>query len=86
MKPDAAGALERWLHRWTGLGDVIVGMSAQGFDVELKQFPGAWRATFYPAGSRTRFGYGTAYEPRRAREPAPAGRRLRADAPAVSVT
>lgn len=35
------------MNSWAGLGDVIVGMQAQGFDVELKQFPDAWRATFY---------------------------------------
>ena len=35
---------------WDRLGAVITGMTAKGFDVELKQFPAAWRATFYPTG------------------------------------
>ena len=35
-RPDPAGALEKYLP-WRGLGDVIVGMHAQGFDVELRQ-------------------------------------------------
>ena len=25
-------------------------MHAQGFDVELKQYPAAWRVNFYPTG------------------------------------
>ncbi|MBI1734984.1 MAG: hypothetical protein HYR51_07400 [Candidatus Rokubacteria bacterium] len=29
--PDAAAALERWLHSWPGFGAVITGMQAQGF-------------------------------------------------------
>ena len=49
LKPDAAGALERWLHSWRGFGDVITGMSAQGFDVELRQH-GVNRPGF-PGGS-----------------------------------
>ena len=27
---------------------IIVGMNAQGFDVELRAFPDAWRVNFYP--------------------------------------
>jgi len=49
-RPDAAGALDKYLHSWTGMGDVITGMHAQGFDVEIKQRGAAWRATFYPSG------------------------------------
>ena len=63
LKPDAAGALERWLYSWTGIGDVITGMTAQGFDLELKQYPSAWRATFYPTGIAHSIVHGTAYEP-----------------------
>jgi hypothetical protein len=31
---------------WLGVGGVLVGMSAQGFNVEMRQFPDGWRATF----------------------------------------
>lgn len=61
-KPAAIGALEKWLHAWRGVGDVIVGMSAQGFDVELRAFPDAWRATFYPTGLAHSIVMGTASE------------------------
>ena len=61
--PDAAGALQRWMHSWNGLGAVVDGMQAQGYDVELKQFPSAWRATFYPTGVAHSIVHGTAYEP-----------------------
>ena len=33
---------------------MLEGMQAQGFDVELKRFPAAWRATFYRPGELTR--------------------------------
>ena len=59
----AVGALHQWMHSWQGLGAVVMGMSAQGFDVELRQFPGAWRATFYPTGIAHSIVHGTAYEP-----------------------
>ena len=38
-------------------------MTAQGFDVELQQFPSAWRASFYPTGIAHSIVHGTAYEP-----------------------
>jgi MFS family permease len=31
-----------------GIGAVLVGMTAQSFSIELKQFSDGWRATFYP--------------------------------------
>ncbi len=40
-----------WMNSWTGVGAVVKGMTAQGFDVELKQFPDGWRANFYPVGT-----------------------------------
>jgi hypothetical protein len=51
-KPEAAAALERWLHSWPGFGDVIVGMHAQGFDVELRQRGDRWRADVLPDRAR----------------------------------
>ena len=35
LKPDAAGALERWLNSWPGLGDIIVGVQAQGASTRI---------------------------------------------------
>lgn len=60
--PDPAGALREWLYSWPGLGAVVDGMQAQGFNVELKQYPGAWRATFYPTGVAHSVVHGSAYE------------------------
>ncbi len=57
-KPAAVGPLERWLHSWRGAGDVINGMHAQGFDVELRAFSDHWRATFYPVGLAHSIVYG----------------------------
>jgi len=31
--------LARWLNSWPGLGAVVFGMSAQGFNAELKRSP-----------------------------------------------
>ncbi len=62
-KPAAVGPLERWLHSWRGVGDVINGMHRQGFDVELRVFSDHWRATFYPVGLAHSIVYGTAREP-----------------------
>src|SRR5207302_1267930 len=48
--PPAVVMLARWLNSWPGLGAVVLGMIAQGFNVELKEFPDGWRANFYPVG------------------------------------
>lgn len=61
--PPAAGVLSRWLDSWRGVGAVLVGMTAQGFNVELKQFPEGWRANFYPVGIAHSVVAGSAYEP-----------------------
>ena len=43
--------LHSWLSTWTGIGDVIVGMHRQGYDVQLTQYDErGWRATFYVTG------------------------------------
>ena len=49
-RPNPAGALAKYLDSWRGLGDVIVGMHAQGFDVELRQLGDHWRSNFYANG------------------------------------
>jgi hypothetical protein len=43
-------ALHRWLWSWRGIGDVVAGMNRQGYDLELIQYPDAWRCTFFTTG------------------------------------
>src|SRR5881396_1558435 len=50
--PPSVVMLARWLNSWPGLGAVVFGMNAQGFNVELKEFPNGWRANFYPVGTQ----------------------------------
>jgi hypothetical protein len=46
-KPPAMTALARWLDSWSGIGAVVVGMAAQGCDLQLTKYSGEnWRATF----------------------------------------
>jgi hypothetical protein len=42
--------LHRWLDSWRGIGDVVTGMNRQGYDLELIQYPDAWRCTFFTTG------------------------------------
>jgi hypothetical protein len=50
-RPDAAiRSVKDWLDSWDGVGHIIVGMTAQSFDVELRQLPHGWSAAFYPDG------------------------------------
>ena len=43
--------LHSWLSTWAGIGDVIVGMHRQGYDIQLTQYDErGWRATFYVTG------------------------------------
>jgi hypothetical protein len=48
--PPALVELRSRLGSWRGVGDIIVGMHRQGYDVELRQYPDAWRVNFYPTG------------------------------------
>jgi hypothetical protein len=43
-------ALHRWLDSWRGIGDMVTGMTRQGFDLELHQYPDGWRCTFFTTG------------------------------------
>ena len=61
--PPAVLMLARWLNSWPGLGAVVFGMNAQGFNVELKEFPDGWRANFYPVGIAHSVVTGSAREP-----------------------
>ena len=47
-QPSELVPLRRWLDSWKGLGDIARGLNAQGLDLELRQFPGGWRANLYP--------------------------------------
>jgi hypothetical protein len=50
-EPALPRALRQWLGGWAGLGRITLGMSRQGFDLQLTRYGGeGWRATFYPAG------------------------------------
>jgi hypothetical protein len=43
--------LHGWLDTWRGIGDVIVGMARQDYDIQLTRYDGrGWRATFYTTG------------------------------------
>ena len=55
--------LARWLNSRPGLGAVVFGMNAQGFSVELKEFPDGWRANFYPVDIAHSVVTGSAWEP-----------------------
>lgn len=61
--PPVVLAFSRWMDSWAGLGAVVTGMSAQGFNLELKEFPWGWRANFYPTGIAHSVVVGSAFEP-----------------------
>ena len=43
--------LHRWLDSWCGIGDVVRGMTRQGWDLQLTEYDAEhWRATFFVAG------------------------------------
>jgi hypothetical protein len=39
--------LASWLNTWKGVGAIVDGMTAQGYDLELMQQPHGWWARFY---------------------------------------
>ena len=43
-------SLHQWLDGWKGIGDLVTGMTRQGYDLSLTQYPDGWRCTFYPTG------------------------------------
>jgi hypothetical protein len=51
QQPAEVAMLRRWLDSWAGMGDVIAGLTRQGLDLELRQFPRGWRASLYPTGT-----------------------------------
>jgi hypothetical protein len=43
--------LHGWLDTWRGIGDIIVRMARQDYDIQLTRYDGrGWRATFYTTG------------------------------------
>jgi hypothetical protein len=60
--PRAATALAAWMNSWRGLGAVVAGMTAQSFNVELREYPEAWRANFYPTGMAHSIILGSAWD------------------------
>jgi hypothetical protein len=63
-RPPAMTALARWMDSWAGLSAVVVGMAAQGCDLQLTEYAGEnWRATFFVTGMAHSIAKGSAYEP-----------------------
>jgi hypothetical protein len=61
-RPPVMTALAGWLDSWVGA--VVVGMAAQGCDLQLTAYAGAnWRATFFVTGMAHSIVKGSAYEP-----------------------
>jgi hypothetical protein len=49
--PELVRLLRGWFSSWPGIGRIVVGMTRQGFDLQLTRYDAAgWRATFYPEG------------------------------------
>jgi hypothetical protein len=62
-KPPAMTALARWMDSWPGIGAAVVGMAAQGCDLQLTEYGGEnWRATFFVTGMAHSIVKGSAYE------------------------
>jgi hypothetical protein len=61
-QPPEVTLLRRWLDSWAGLGDVIAGLTRQGLDLELRQFPHRWRGNLYPTGTAHSIVVATAWE------------------------
>jgi hypothetical protein len=61
--PPEVATLRRYLDTWRGLGDVVGGLNAQGYDLELRQFPHGWRANLYPTGTAHSIVVASAWEP-----------------------
>ena len=58
--------LHGWLDTWRGIGDVVIGMARQDYDLQLTRYDGqGWRATFYTSGMEhsATSSIGSAWEP-----------------------
>ena len=59
-------AVHRWLDSWRGIGDITLGMTREGYDLQLARYDErGWRATFYTSGMEhsPTSATGTAWEP-----------------------
>jgi hypothetical protein len=55
--------LRCWLDSWRGIGDVVAGMTRQGWDLQLTEYDAErWRATFFFAGQAHSIVGGSAWE------------------------
>jgi hypothetical protein len=53
-----------WLNNWSGIGLIVVGMTWQGWDLQLTAYSGRdWRANFFPVGIAHSIVGGSAWEP-----------------------
>jgi hypothetical protein len=53
-----------WLNNWSGLGLLVVGMTYQGWDLQLTAYAARdWQATFFPVGIAHSIVGGSAWEP-----------------------
>jgi hypothetical protein len=62
QEPAEVATLRRYLDSWRGLGDIVGGVNAQGYDLELRQFPTGWRENLYPTGTAHSIVVATAWE------------------------
>ncbi len=64
QRPPVLEALHRWLDSWRGIGDIVVGMTRQGYDLQLTAYGDShWRATFYTMDMAHSISHGSAWEP-----------------------
>jgi hypothetical protein len=55
--------LHHWLDSWRGIGDVVMGMARQGWDLQLTEYDAErWRATFFVASEAHSIVGGSAWE------------------------
>jgi hypothetical protein len=55
--------LHQWLDSWRAIGDVVVGMTRQGWDLQLTEYDAEhWRATFFAASQAHSIVGGSAWE------------------------
>jgi hypothetical protein len=62
-KSPAMTALARWMGEWTGLGHVVIGMTARGDNAELREYPLGWWANVSWTGRAHTVGLASAWEP-----------------------
>src|SRR5262245_33560109 len=60
-QPPEVAPLRQWLDSWRGVRAIVTGLNAQGLD--LRQFPGSWRANLYPTGTAHSIVVASAWEP-----------------------